>query len=195
MEATSQDKEQRKRKNIGSGGIAFITILFINVVVIGGFGVDRYSRQNPEFCSICHNMQSHVETYTSSNMLDNIHFQAGVGCKDCHSNYTLLDEMTSMWRYVTGDYENVMAKRKFDDAMCTACHISMDYLAANTDYLVRNPHQSHWPDVRCGACHLSHDRQVDYCSRCHDNGGQRLTGDPIVPRVENPWASTAQEEN
>jgi len=72
--------------------------------------------------------------------------------------------------------------------MCTQCHISGDYLAAQTDFLVRNPHESHWPNLKCVDCHMSHENQVNYCGRCHDNGGQRLVEMPIVPRANNPWA-------
>ena len=65
----------------------------------------------------------------------------------------------------------------------------MEYHAARTDYLIRNPHLSHWPDVKCTTCHISHGEQVDYCSQCHDNGNQRMTGGEIIPRAENPWAN------
>jgi len=40
----------------------------------------------------------------------------------------------------------------------------------------------------CGNCHISHGQQVNMCINCHDNGNQRITGQPIVPRAENPWA-------
>jgi len=199
MDENQEKKKKKILKRIGIWGTAFIVLVVLNVVFFSAWGVDHYSRINPEFCSTCHNMESHVESYIEGNTMDNVHYQAGVGCKDCHSDYSITDEVASVWHYVTGNYEEVLSRRKFEDDMCTSCHISMEYLAANTDYLVRNPHQSHWPDVRCGACHLSHDDQVDYCARCHDNGGQRLTGGEIIPRADNPWATdeveSAQVEN
>jgi hypothetical protein len=34
----------------------------------------------------------------------------------------------------------------------------------------------------CNTCHISHGQQIDFCSQCHDNGGQRMIGAPIKPR-------------
>jgi hypothetical protein len=133
-------------------------------------------------------MEAHVVSYVSSSHLDNIHYQANVGCKDCHTDYSLMAELKSAWRYLQGDDEEVLSRRVFSQEMCNRCHVSMEYQANRTDFLVRNPHLSHWPDLVCGDCHLAHDEQIDYCTNCHDNGGQRMTGEPVVPRADNPWA-------
>jgi cytochrome c nitrite reductase small subunit len=169
-------------------GIALVAVLSLNLAAAGVLSVDHYSRAQPRFCAACHAMKLYVDSYLTSDHMDNIHWQANVGCRDCHSGYTVLDELKSAWRYVWGDYPNVLERRAFDQAMCIRCHISMPYHAARTDFLVRNPHLSHWPDMVCGDCHLAHDRQIDYCGYCHDNGGQRMTGGPIAPRADNPWA-------
>lgn len=182
----------RKRKKIVWLAVALGVMVLINVVGVAYVASDKYTRATPEFCSTCHNMKSHVESYLTSNHMDAVHQRAGVGCKDCHSDYTLIEEAKSVVQYVTGNYERVFSRRKIEDQMCLQCHISMDYHADRTDYLIRNPHLSHWPDLRCNACHLSHDKQVDYCSRCHENGGQRMTEDEIVPRVSNPWADSSK---
>ena len=34
-------------------------------------------------------------------------------------------------------------------------------------------------DAMCLQCHISHGEQVDYCSSCHENGGQRMIEDPV----------------
>jgi hypothetical protein len=163
-------------------------ILLVIVIAIAGSGAALYaSDTNPEFCAVCHNMQGHVDSYLNSNHMDNVHAQANVGCKDCH-DYPIPAEVESLVRYVTGAYDKNMPRRKFDQEMCLKCHISLEYQANRTDFLVRNPHLSHWPDVPCGTCHISHGEQVDYCGQCHDNGGQRMTGGEIIPRAENPWA-------
>ena len=47
-------------------------------------------------------------------------------------------------KFITGNYDKDMPQRKFDDDMCNQCHISMDYMADQTDYLRRNPHRNHW---------------------------------------------------
>jgi cytochrome c nitrite reductase small subunit len=170
--------------------ISLITnIVLVAVAVIGlsGMAVIHQSDTNPEFCATCHLMQSRVDSYLTSTNLDHVHAQAGVQCKECH-DYSIPDEIESGIKYITGNYNPDLPRRKFGDEMCLQCHISMDYMATQTDYLVRNPHLNHWPDMRCTICHVSHGEQVDYCSDCHDNGGQRMTGGAIIPRAENPWA-------
>lgn len=176
-------------KRLGIAGIALLVLLIINIIAISMISIDQVSRQNPAFCGACHIMESRVSSYMNSTNMDNIHRQANVGCKDCHANYSLGDEVKSLWQYVTGNYEKILSKRKVEDSMCTQCHISLQYHANRTDFLVRNPHLSHWPELRCASCHISHDKQVDYCSRCHENGGQRMTGDKFSPRAKNPWAT------
>lgn len=168
--------------------VALVVLLSLNATVLGVSSLDNYTRTHPEFCGTCHVMQRYVESYLTGNFMDNIHKQADVGCRDCHTDYTLTHRAEIVSRYVTGIYQPALERRTFDQAMCTRCHISMAYHADRTDYLVRNPHLSHWPDLACGDCHLAHAAQIDYCRYCHDNGGQRLTGGPIAPRADNPWA-------
>lgn len=188
----SEPSAARKKRNVTWVAVALGALVFINVIGVAYVAADNYTRATPQFCSSCHNMESHVDSYLTSNHMDSVHFRAGVGCKDCHSDYSLIDEAKSVVQYVTGDYERVWSRRKIEDKMCLQCHIDLEYHADRTDYLSRNPHLSHWPDLRCNACHLSHDKQVDYCSRCHENGGQRMTEDEIVPRANNPWADPAK---
>lgn len=166
---------------------ANVAIIAIVAAVFGGMGIIHQSDTNPQFCGTCHNMQRHVDSYLNGTTLDSVHAKANVMCKDCH-DYTLAAEIESGIKYVTGNYDESMPRRKFSQDMCIKCHISMEYHANRTDFLERNPHYSHWPDLQCTNCHISHGEQVDYCAQCHDNGGQRLTGGEIIPRAENPWA-------
>lgn len=168
-------------------GRALVLLILLNVLVIAAFAVEHRSRSDAEFCSSCHNMTAHVDSYLASTNMDSAHRLAKVGCKDCHADYTVLDELRSVVNYVRGDFEEVFPRHKFGDEMCNGCHVSLEFQAAKTDHLRRNPHRGHYPDLRCGACHLAHDRQVDLCGRCHDNGGQRMTGEPIVERAGAPW--------
>jgi cytochrome c nitrite reductase small subunit len=191
MDKTKSDASTSKPKgkwNWTWTGFILVVIGLVNVIGVGAWSVDSYSRANPAFCTSCHLMQSHVDSYLHGTSMDNVHQRAGVGCKDCHSDYSYWDEARSVIKYITDDYERVLSRRKVEDPMCLKCHISMAYVAVQTDHLTRNPHLSHWPELRCTTCHLSHDKQVDYCSRCHENGGQRMTGGAIVPRAHNPWA-------
>ncbi len=180
----------RGRRRLVTAGRVLIALVLFNVALLAAFALDQTSRRNPEFCSNCHNMTAHVESYVNGNHMDAAHRRAKVGCKDCHFDYTVVDEMRSVVAYVMGDYEEVFRRRVFDQEMCTGCHVGMDYQATRTDHLARNPHRGHYPDLRCGACHLAHARQVDYCGACHDNGGQRMTGDPVRARAVAPWLRT-----
>jgi hypothetical protein len=163
-------------------------------IALGAMAILHQSDTNPQFCGTCHNMDSYVESYTSSKNMDNVHARAGVQCKQCHSAYGIPEEIESGIKFITGNYDKDMPQRKFDDDMCNQCHISMDYMADQTDYLRRNPHRNHWTDLKCRHCHISHGEQIDYCSQCHENGGQRLTGAEIFPRVDNPYDNYPDSE-
>jgi len=176
---------------IGIAGRALVLLLLFNAAVLAAFTIERRSRTDAEFCAGCHNMTMHVDSYLNSSHMDSAHRRAKVGCKDCHADYTMLDEMRSVFAYVLGDYEEVFRRRRFDEKMCIGCHVGMEYQAARTDHLARNPHRGHYPDLRCGACHLAHTKQVDLCGSCHDNGGQRMTGQPVVARAVAPWERLA----
>ena len=112
-------------------------------------------------------------------------FEAGFQFKDCH-DYPIQAEISSGVNFLIGNYEvnsqGLLNKRKYTDAMCLDCHISQEYVSITTDFLFRNPHNSHWGFMPCSECHISHGEQIDYCSSCHDNGGQRMTGELIEYR-------------
>jgi hypothetical protein len=145
--------------------------------------VVHLSNTNPQFCATCHIMQPNVTSYLTSNNLDYVHQQAGVQCKNCH-DYPLSAEISSGIDFLTGNYtvdkSGNLKVVKFSDAMCTKCHISAQHVAQLTSFLAKNPHESHNGQLPCNTCHVSHGQQIDYCGQCHDNGGQRLIGQPIL---------------
>jgi hypothetical protein len=165
--------------------IANIAVLVIAVLIAAGGYVIHQSDTNPNFCGLCHIMQRNVTSYQTSSDLDHVHQQAGVQCKGCH-DYPLSAEITSGISFVSGNYtvdkNGDLPKRKFDDKMCLKCHISYDHVAQLTDFLPRNPHNNHQGALPCSTCHVSHGQQVNYCSQCHDNGGQRMVGEPVKSR-------------
>lgn len=171
---TSNGGKKKKLKIRITFTLVLLLVFIVLVIGISGFSFHSYTKTNPSFCASCHNMESHVTSYLTSNHLDNVHSQANVMCKDCHSNYTVFDETKSLFTYISGDYDEIFTKRKFDSEMCLQCHISMEYQAEQTVYLARNPHDSHYPELQCTTCHAAHSNQVDYCSQCHDNGEQRM---------------------
>jgi hypothetical protein len=162
-----------------------IALVAIAVLFAAGSYVVHLSNTSPQFCATCHVMQPNVTSYLTSANLDNVHQQAGVQCKDCH-DYPLSAEIKSGVDFITGNYSvdksGALAAVKFSDAMCTQCHISLDHVAQLTDYLAKNPHSSHNGALACNTCHVSHGQQIDYCANCHDNGGQRMIGQPVEPR-------------
>jgi hypothetical protein len=70
----------------------------------------------------------------------------------------------------------------YSNDMCLKCHISYEHVAESTDFLPKNPHKNHNGQLECKTCHVSHGKQIDYCSTCHDNGGQRMIGEEIKSR-------------
>lgn len=155
--------------------------IVVLVLVVAGGATGGYllhlSNTSPEFCATCHLMDRNVESYLTSNHLDNVHAQANVECKDCH-NYPVSAEISSGVAYVLGNYTvddtGELMPVTYDNELCLKCHISYDHVAMSTDFLDRNPHKNHNGELECKTCHVSHGEQIDYCSTCHDNGGQRM---------------------
>lgn len=167
-----------------SGIVAAILVIIAAGAGTGGYLI-HLSNTSPEFCASCHIMQKNVNSYLTSSDMDHVHAQAHVQCKDCH-DYSLGAEITSGVKYVIGDYtvdtKGELTPVTYSDEMCLKCHISDDYLANATDFLHRNPHKNHNGQLACKTCHISHGKQVNYCGSCHDNGGQRLTGEEVKSR-------------
>jgi cytochrome c nitrite reductase small subunit len=176
------------KKNRKLGIWTIIGICAFVVLVLGGAGggyLIHLSNTSPEFCMTCHIMKPNVISYLTSNDLDNVHYQAGVQCKECH-DYPLSAEIVSGFNFVFGNYhvtdEGELWPVTYDDDMCLQCHISREHMGQSTDYLYRNPHKYHSGYPSCKTCHVSHGAQIDFCSGCHDNGNQRMVGEEYEPR-------------
>jgi len=190
-----QDKEETKkevkpkRNLFKKGEVGFVVgITLIFLVIAGGAGggyLLHLSNTSPAFCGTCHVMDKNVSSYMNSNHLDNVHFQAGVQCKDCH-DYPVSAEIDSGVNFLVGNYsvgpDGELLKVEYDDQMCLDCHISYPFMARATDYLFRNPHNNHNGELECRTCHMSHEAQIDFCSSCHTNGGQRMIEDEATER-------------
>ncbi len=189
QEPEKKEEEVKKVKNKKKmGAWAIIGIIVLALVVVGGAAggyMVHLSNTSPEFCATCHIMEPNVTSYLTSTDLDNVHEQANVGCKECH-DYPVSAEVSSGVKFLLGNYvvgtDGKLLPRTYDNDMCLKCHISYEHVATLTDFLAKNPHQNHNGQLPCKTCHVSHGAQIDYCSQCHDNGGQRMVGEEIEPR-------------
>jgi nitrate/TMAO reductase-like tetraheme cytochrome c subunit len=167
--------KKSRKQNLTIAGMAAL-FLIIAGLAFSGYAIHQ-SNTNAEFCASCHIMERNVTSYLSSNHLDNIHAQANVACKECH-DYPLSAEISSGIKYVLGDYsvdaDGELQAVQYSNDICLKCHINYSHLAESTDFLAKNPHDSHNGQIACKTCHVSHGEQIDYCSDCHDNGGQRM---------------------
>ena len=91
-----------------------------NIILVAGVGIAlasmaiiHQSDTNPEFCSTCHIMEPYVESYLPSHPMDNVHAQAGVQCKECHSDYDIPAEIESGIKFITGNYDKSVQQRNF----------------------------------------------------------------------------------
>ena len=106
MDQTDDKKKKRFKLKFSKINLLAIGLIVILAGWAGTFGYDRFddfSHENADFCASCHNMEYHVNSYTDSNHLDNVHMQAGVGCQDCHVDYTMTEKIKSGIQYVSGD--------------------------------------------------------------------------------------------
>jgi len=191
VEKTSNDEVAKETKKVKKTKKQIWTIVGIVVLALAviGAGTGGYlvhlSNTSPEFCATCHVMEKNVTSYLTSNDLDNVHSQANVACKDCH-DYPVPAEVASGVNYLLGNYtvgtDGELMPVTYDNDMCLQCHISYEHVANSTDFLERNPHDSHNGELECKTCHVSHGDQINYCGTCHDNGGQRMVGDEIADR-------------
>ena len=51
--------------------------------------------------------------------------------------------------------------------VCLGCHGDYGKVAAKTDKLDPNPHDSHLGEIDCGKCHHAHKASVNICNPCH----------------------------
>jgi hypothetical protein len=79
--------------------------------------------------------------------LGDTHKAKGIECSGCHK-------------------ENP-PKHNVPMAACLGCHGDYRKVAAKTNKLDPNPHDSHLGEFDCGKCHHAHKASVNACSACH----------------------------
>lgn len=170
------DNVKHHRRAWITGGVVAV------VVIVGGMGFWNWHSQ-PQFCAICHPMDSYYESFISSGYMANLHGQSEVECLDCHEP-TISQQVTELWSFITGDYENPLPEMEYATEDCLGCHMDNsshksweEVIALTEDYQERtdfNPHNPpeapwHLTDPDCQVCHKSHKVSMLYCSSCHED--------------------------
>ena len=170
-----------------------ITILAVVGVALVALAVGGWQwHKQPTFCSTaCHSvMAEHVESWQTSDLMDNAHQQEGVTCLQCHEQ-SVGQEFSELTAFVTGDYETPLASTGIGTAeACFSCHGNDDpddgedwaaIVAATDGYYgaARNPHNNHLRVIACDVCHNSHDDTVVSCNEtCHRFEAQKDAASP-----------------
>jgi hypothetical protein len=79
--------------------------------------------------------------------LGDTHKNKGIDCSGCHRESP--------------------PKRNVPMAVCLGCHGDYRRIAAKTNKLDPNPHDSHLGEFDCGKCHHAHKASVNACNACH----------------------------
>ncbi|WP_425804449.1 cytochrome c3 family protein [Desulfitobacterium sp. Sab5] len=165
MEDDIVEKKKFKKRLLNKKVILIILIAFV-IVGTGGTAAIVKASDNPQFCTLCHNMQPMYDSYHDSNLLANSHAKAGVKCHDCHESSLSIQAEEGM-KYITGNYESPMKTREFPQEMCLKCH-NYDDVKAKTNFDESNPHDSHNGELQCYTCHKMHEPSQVLCTQCHN---------------------------
>ena len=67
----------------------------------------------------------------------------------------------------SGCHKESSPKQDVPMVLCLGCHGDYRKVAAKTNRLDPNPHDSHLGEVDCGKCHHAHKVSVNFCNECH----------------------------
>jgi fumarate reductase flavoprotein subunit len=68
----------------------------------------------------------------------------------------------------SGCHKKDLPKQDVPMAVCVGCHGDYRKVAAKTDKLDPNPHESHLGAAECRKCHQAHKPSVNACNECHE---------------------------
>lgn len=171
----------------------WMPLVAILVVILAGSGALWSYHDNPQFCATCHIMDPYLESWESPPLLASAHEEQGLACLDCHA-FDIGQSVGEVVSFVLHDYEEPLMEREYPQEWCFQCHEQGSYgeIIALTERLVeevgRNPHNSHFGEMRCNLCHKMHKPSEDFCSQCH---GTVATGEGWISleTEEEPVAS------
>lgn len=134
------------------------------IILAGSACADQGCAQN------CHVIKPYVDGVKDSDLLVFRHAEAEIGCVGCHEhNEEILKEERAI--YESGDYDDPLYTREFENDFCLKCHGSYHELAEKTAHMEekweRNPHESHMDEPDCYICHKVHQPSTFACGECH----------------------------
>jgi len=146
----------------------WVGVVLVALAALAGAGLFRVTEasKSPDYCATCHVMDPYTASTADPLRLAAVHSQAGVTCQQCHPQTTvqLVCEIASNTAH---QYSTPLAAIKFETQACMQCHGTYAQLAARTQNLERNPHDSHQGQLDCRNCHRVHSDSVYYCGQCH----------------------------
>jgi fumarate reductase flavoprotein subunit len=79
----------------------------------------------------------------------------------------LVDKHKNRGTDCSGCHRESPVKQDVPMAVCLGCHGDYRKVAAKTNKLDPNPHDSHLGEVDCAKCHHAHKPSVNACNECH----------------------------
>jgi len=156
-QADIREKLPKKEKMPLYKKAVLIGIACVLIMGAGAASVLKASN-NPEFCTICHNMQPYYDSWNDSDLLAHKHKEAGIdNCHECHES-DLLTQAEEGFKYLTGDFEDPLTKRRFTQDFCLKCHTEFEAATGlNQDNPGQeNPYDNHNRGLECYICHSMH---------------------------------------
>lgn len=127
--------------------------------------------QSPDYCRLCHVMESYVRSWETPDLLAHQHFLSDVMCQNCHPQ-TMSDLLHELVATARESYYVPLPELKTPKDECLACHGEYADLARATGHLENNPHASHLEEEECFQCHKMHRKSpgMKFCVTCHHTG-------------------------
>jgi fumarate reductase flavoprotein subunit len=83
-------------------------------------------------------------------------------------SFSLGDKHKNMGVDCSGCHKEDPPQQEVPMAVCLGCHGDYPKVAAKTNKVDPNPHDSHLGEIECGQCHHAHKASVLVCAGCHD---------------------------
>ncbi len=145
----------------------FLSLIFINNIYAG---VDN--------CLSCH---KELGDEPSKLFLNDVHFKAGIGCKDCHGGNEKSDDMDLAMNKDAG-FIGVPRYNKISE-VCSKCHSDKDYMMKHNKSIQTGQFENLKSSVH-GKLSLDGKAMILQCTTCHNAHGIKKVSDsqsPVYP--------------